>query len=985
MSSFWPPLENLPTFDVTVFRDAQDVVEYAVESGITNNIAGGTAGDLLYQSAPSTTAKLPIGANTFILSSNGSIPVWTAPSAGPTPTLSAVLVAGNSAGSTSINMNSNAISAVSTLGVNSTSTFGDTVSINIAALGVAKVGLNIQDTTLANNIRFIPSNTSGNLSPFANPGASAIVALNGTVGNQSLEIYPWSNTTVGIRLTGTSALIGAGGVASFTPTSSISFAGTSATMTGNLNMGTGSITNATAITATTFNGALNGTASLATNISLGTAGDLLYQSASNVTAKLGIGANTYFLTSNGTAPVWTAPTTPTISTTQTTTQPYYLVGSINQTTSSDSTLYKSSVLDGVYVNPATNTLFSGELVVLNSNSSAFNFSFFTPTSDDFVLYNSAYTAFVANQTIFYNIDAGGAQRTILTLNGDPGASTFDGLALKSTTVAVADNNTSTTMYPIFTTAVAGQKSLLFDSTTTPLRYKPDTSELSALRFTVNGLNPVAGDNAGLLQQNTGASATVIQNQATSGQIHLTVRDVLNIASIPLKVSSDDVSVTRFSVGGIVNPVVGNNAGVFLQNTGAFATTIQNQATSGLIRLNTLNALNAVITTFQISTTDLTTITTNCPTITGFAAPATSDNTSKIATTSWVQSALTSGVATATTVAVADNDSATTMYPVFTTAVAGQKSLLFDSTTTPLRYKPDTSELSALRFTVNGLNPAAGTNAGYIEQITASSATVIQNQATSGLIRLSTRDAANLPTTPLQISFANCNITTTNDPVIYARNILVDNGSTNPITIGNGSSTSTSNIIITSLSLASTRVFTVGGNVIIGSVAGNSLPVGATDNTFVGDAAGGVTTGSNNICIGYNSQVPTVASSNQIAIGTAAETMYVRGGFNWRVGTQITASINLSAVVLAQFYTVAMAAATQTITLPNPTTAAYLGATVTFKRKTNTTVFSIAAAGVTPFLLISSITLTTSPISIAATVFQVDMICDGTNWCIIGQS
>jgi len=57
MSAYWPPLENLPTFDVTVFRDAQDVVDYAVATGTANNIVGGTAGALLYQSAPSTTAK----------------------------------------------------------------------------------------------------------------------------------------------------------------------------------------------------------------------------------------------------------------------------------------------------------------------------------------------------------------------------------------------------------------------------------------------------------------------------------------------------------------------------------------------------------------------------------------------------------------------------------------------------------------------------------------------------------------------------------------------------------------------------------------------------------------------------------------------------------------------------------------------------------------------------------------------------------------
>ena len=52
---------------------------------------------------------------------------------------------------------------------------------------------------------------------------------------------------------------------------------------------------------------ITGSSATATNVTLGTAGDLLYQSASNTTAKLGIGANTYFLTSSGSAPQWTAP------------------------------------------------------------------------------------------------------------------------------------------------------------------------------------------------------------------------------------------------------------------------------------------------------------------------------------------------------------------------------------------------------------------------------------------------------------------------------------------------------------------------------------------------------------------------------------------------------------------------------------------------------------------------------------------------------
>jgi hypothetical protein len=81
----------------------------------------------------------------------------------------------------------------------------------------------------------------------------------------------------------------------------------------------------------------------------------------------------------------------------------------------------------------------------------------------------------------------------------------------------------------------------------------------------------------------------------------------------------------------------------------------------------------------------------------------------------------------------------------------------------------------------------------------------------------------------------------------------------------------------------------------------------------------------------------------------------------------------------------MTAAGQTITLPNPANGEYLGARITFKRKTNTTVFTLTSTGGAGFVPIGSITLSASPHSVAAGVYQVDLVCDGTNWCIIGQA
>jgi len=1411
MSAYWPPLENLPTFDVTVFRDAQDVVDYAVATGTANNIVGGTAGALLYQSAPSTTAKLPIGTNTYVLTSNGSIPTWTAPSVPSTPTLANVLLAGNSAGSTSINMNSqsitnaNAVTATTFNGAlngnaNTATTATQANQVNITrnntnnafalvfavGIGTGYNGLQYDDSTVPLTYNpftntLVCANVTASLNGTADialrantidittlPSASAFYYLNYVATSTtatSQTVYTNSqfylNPASGILAGGTINLFGgfanvsstagarainntfynlmdntavAGGTnrGNLTTTSTLASLNlTSAThqfsitnnsgaltpflispsiltitttinptitgytdpaasdstnnvattrwvqsaitaaipsaptlsavlLVGNsagstsINMNSQNITNATSITATTFNGALNGSASAVALTSDDTA-TTCYIPFSKTTSAT---SNILYI-DDVTTPLRYRPDTGEISSTRVS------VGGILNPSAGDIATRFLQFTGANSVFEVRNQATAGRirLVTLDGTNTAINVV--TLSTTDFT------TITTNNPTITGFTDPATSDSTskIATTRWVQSVVSGGGAA---STIAVADDNSATTMYPVFTTATAGQKSLLFDSTTTPLRYKPSTSEMSALQFSVGGIlepvagdnagfiaqnigssatvvqnqatsgqihlvvrdsgnllkipfkvssddvsgfqfsvgnivNPVAGDNAGFIAQNTGSSATVVQNQATSGEIHLVVRDSGNLLKIPFKVSSEDVSGFQFSVGNIVNPVAGNNAGFIAQNTSSSATVLQNQATSGVIHLITRNALSNPNIVLQISSTNLTTTTTNNPTITGFTDPATSDSTSKIATTRWVQSALTSGAAyikstitttgvyylvgstsqptsndstlyksdtgtgvyvnaatniiicdgigaknnngdfftynfetptsvnfilvnnatsapgsnktifkninsagttrttltldgnagastfdglsaASTTVAVAVDNSATTMYPIFATTGAGQKSLLFDTTSTALSYTPSTSTLRAFVYSIDPLGryelpttipssiAGVGTdiavnnaNIGGDFEITVATSTVPKlcfstretataiynptivavgtgasntrafNVTESGGVGVSmlpnstvgsynpliavndsvifadntaintsdlvlttwsatTAGVRITPTTALigaggtsatptaSVSCSGTTVTVAGDPDVINRNIRVDTGGS-AITMGNGASTATANIILTKLSLASTRDFTTGGNTIIGAVAGNALVVASTRNTFVGDSAGASATGNNNICIGYNSQVPTAASNNQIAIGTASETMYVRGGFNWRVGAQITSTAtgNLATAVLAQFYTVAMSTTGQTIALPNPATAAYLGARVTFKRKTNTTVFTITSTGGAGFVPIASTTLSASPISIAATVFQVDLVCDGTNWCIIGQA
>jgi hypothetical protein len=78
----------------------------------------------------------------------------------------------------------------------------------------------------------------------------------------------------------------------------------------------------------------------------------------------------------------------------------------------------------------------------------------------------------------------------------------------------------------------------------------------------------------------------------------------------------------------------------------------------------------------------------------------------------------------------------------------------------------------------------------------------------------------------------------------------------------------------------------------------------------------------------------------------------------------------------------MAAAAQTITLPTPTTAAYLGVRVIFKRITNTTAFVIDAGAGTPFMPSTGIVPTIN-FTFGAVIYQVELVCDGIHWAVIG--
>jgi hypothetical protein len=309
------------------------------------------------------------------------------------------------------------------------------------------------------------------------------------------------------------------------------------------------------------------------------------------------------------------------------------------------------------------------------------------------------------------------------------------------------------------------------------------------------------------------------------------------------------------------------------------------------------------------------------------------------------------------------------------------------TTTPSFFVSDTNNQVGIipNADASALNPITSVNDSLIysygpiigtENVVLStwSATTTGVKITPTTALIGAGGSTSIPTSSISCSESTVTINSSR-VVITNRNIVIDNGGS-AITVGNGASTNTANIILTKLSLASTKNFTTGNNTIIGAAAGNSLVVGSGNNTFIGYSAGSLTTGSNNICIGYNSQVPNASLSNQISIGTESDTLYIPGSHVWRCGPTINASVTL-ALPLAQFYVIQSASAT-TITLPDPV-AGLSGSHAIFKRYTNAPVITFRAVSGGSLMVAFNGSGGSTSVTMTSSQFQCEFICNGTAW------
>jgi len=140
----------------------------------STNLAGGLGGSIPYQSAVDTTALLANGTSGQYLKSNGTTvaPSWDTLPVASTPTLSQVLTAGNSAGSSSINLNSNSITSGASI----------TATTFVGALtGNASTATSATTATTATTATNLAGGLGGSI-PYQSAVNTTALLANGTAG-----------------------------------------------------------------------------------------------------------------------------------------------------------------------------------------------------------------------------------------------------------------------------------------------------------------------------------------------------------------------------------------------------------------------------------------------------------------------------------------------------------------------------------------------------------------------------------------------------------------------------------------------------------------------------------------------------------------------------------------------------------------------------------------------------------------------------------
>lgn len=533
----------------------------------STNLAGGVGGEIPYQTATDTTGLLPNGAAGQVLTSQGTTlpPVWTSVSAGVTSfsadgtgLLPAVPTAG-------------AVTLSGVLNVWNGGT-GVTASGGANSVVLRDAGQNVTAVTFIGDL-------SGNALTATTATNSTNVQINNTNAN-AVHYFAFANdhTTANYGLQATSGL-------SLNP-------------------------NSASITATTFNGALNGNASTATtattstNIAGGAGGSVPYQTAASTTALLPNGAAGQVLTSQGTtlAPVWSTPSTAatTVGVTDTNAAGTYYPTFVSAS-GPGQTLRADILTNPLTYNPSTGVLTASGISSAYSATGITNLGGFNvingagiaATTFQGALQGNADTATLATTAtniaggvignIPYQAGAGsttllvnGAAGTVLTSGGVGGIPTWTAPSTTATTVSITDTNTAGIFYPTFVSASGAGQTLRADITANPLTYNPNTGVLTSTNFT-GSVTGLATQASAVTITDTNINATYYPVFVSAAGTNQTLR--ADIASFPLTYNPSTATLTAqtivanasikpATITDITNSTGGANSAVLTSGTGS---------------------------------------------------------------------------------------------------------------------------------------------------------------------------------------------------------------------------------------------------------------------------------------------------------------------------------------------------------------------------------------------------------------------------------
>ena len=406
------------------------------------NLAGGAAGSVPYQSAPSTTTFLSVGANGQVLTLASGVPSWATPTTG---TVTSVSGTGTVSG----------ISLSGTVTSSGNLTLGGTLDLSAPPAIGGTTANTVTGTTITATTKFV--------GPFFEAATSAGGALRNSGGTSQLS---WGagggdNLTLSVstNINGTNAQIdisptGTGHV-HIKPTgvNSVEIAPTSIGTINNMSIG------ATTAAAGFFT-TLSLTGTLSVNSSTGTTGQVLQSNGSS-------------------APTWVTPvsyaTVTDDTTTASTRYPLFASATAGNLTTEFVSSTKLQYVPSSGVLTATG--FSGSGASLTSLTAG-NLSGTIPSA---VLGNS--TVYIGTTAVALNRASASISLTGTNIDGSAGSATTATTATNATNVAVTDNTSSSaTWYPTFVSTTTGNLPITVAST--KLKFTPSTGALTASQLII---------------------------------------------------------------------------------------------------------------------------------------------------------------------------------------------------------------------------------------------------------------------------------------------------------------------------------------------------------------------------------------------------------------------------------------------------------------------------------------------------------------------